>query len=253
MPKHEFSRVRQDVVRRNLQVVAKQQLTPEMLRLVFHSEELAGFDSPSPDDHIKIFLPAGPGEPAVMRDFTPRAWDLQAGTLTLDFALHPRGPAADWAREAQVGDKLGIGGPRGSTIVPNDFDWYLLIGDASALPSMGRRLEELPQDAEVRVIALVQGAEERAYLEPGGREVAWVEATGDVERDLEAVVKELRPLPPGDGFVWIAAEVAIARGLYRHAAGTLGHPKEWIKAAGYWSAGKADGGERIEEAALQAS
>ncbi len=55
-----------------------------------------------------------------------------------------------------------------------------------------------------------------------------------------------RYLPPGEGFIWVAAETSIAWSIYRHMTETLGHPKAWIKAAGYWSAGMSDGGERIE-------
>lgn len=247
MPKHEFTRVRQDVVRRMLEVAAKEQITPRMLRILFRSGELEGFQSPSPDDHIKIFLPSRDGGPSVMRDFTPRAWDADTHTLTLDFALHPHGPAADWARGAQVGDRLEIGGPRGSTIAPVDFDWYLLVGDATALPSISRRLESLPKNAAAHVIALVENEEEEGYLAQASCRVTWLHAAGEREGDLRQVCEALRGAhtPAGEGFVWIAAETSIARGAYRFAADTLGHPKEWIKAAGYWSAGKADAGERI--------
>ena len=65
MIQHEFKRVRQEAVKRTLHVVRKQQVTPHMLRIEFQSDELAGFQSPSPDDHIKIFLPAVDGGRAV--------------------------------------------------------------------------------------------------------------------------------------------------------------------------------------------
>jgi NADPH-dependent ferric siderophore reductase len=47
---------------------------------------------------------------------------------------------------------LGIGGPRGSFIVPMDLDWHLLVGDATALPAIARRLSELPASATVFAI-----------------------------------------------------------------------------------------------------
>ncbi|WP_078539293.1 SIP domain-containing protein [Thioclava sp. DLFJ5-1] len=46
-------------------------------------------------------------------------------------------------------------------------------------------------------------------------------------------------LPPRT-FVWIAAEASVARAL-RDDLTARGHPKEWLKAAGYWIAGQADG------------
>jgi NADPH-dependent ferric siderophore reductase len=54
-------------------------------------------------------------------------------TLTIDFAIHLAGPH-QWAAAAKVGDRLDIGGPRGSAVVPDDFDWYLLIGDEARCP-----------------------------------------------------------------------------------------------------------------------
>ena len=50
--------------------------------------------------------------------------------------------------------------PRGSFVVPDDFDWYLFIGDETALPAIGRRLEELRPGAKAIVVAAVAGPEE---------------------------------------------------------------------------------------------
>ncbi len=249
MPDHQFTHVRHDVVRRTLRVSGKEQITPRMLRVRFESKDLLDFHSPSADDHIKIFLPAKGEKPAIMRDFTPRAWDLAAGTFTLDFALHLDGPAVQWARDARVGDLLDIAGPKGSSVAPDDFDWYLLIGDATALPSIARHLESLPLDRSLSVIAFVADSEEERYLSTmDNAQVTWLHATGSAEQDTELFRGTFlnRRLPPGEGFIWIAAETSIARSVYRHMTETLGHPKAWIKAAGYWSAGRSDGGERIE-------
>ena len=249
MPDHQVTHVRHDVVRRTLQVSGKEQMTPRLLRVRFESKDLLGFLSPSADDHIKIFLPAKVEQPAVMRDFTPRAWDLEAGTFTLDFALHQNGPAVQWAREARVGDLLEIAGPKASSVATDDFDWYLLIGDATAFPSIARRLESLPLERSVSVIAFVADSEEERYLQAVGNiQITWLHATGSAERDTELFRGTFlnRQLPPGEGYIWVAAETSIARSIYRHMTETLGHPKAWVKAAGYWSAGKSDGGERIE-------
>ena len=76
-----------------------------------------------------------------MRDFTPRRFDSKTATLVIDFALHDAGPATRWALGARAGDRLEIGGPKSSKVVPDDFDGYLLVGDESALPAIGRRVE----------------------------------------------------------------------------------------------------------------
>lgn len=249
MQKHQVGRISQDVVRRTLKVMSKQSVTPRMLRIVFNSDNLQSFKSPSPDDHIKIFVPGDGGVGVVGRNFTPREWDSQTGTFVLDFALHDHGPAVTWARRAQVGDEIEIAGPRGSAVVPDDFNWYLLIGDATALPAIARRLESLRPGAPVRVIALVSDAAEQPYLSSSSssQELTWINSSGDVMRDGAAILDRLARVstPTGDGFIWIAAEASLARGVYRHVIEQMGHPREWLKASGYWTFGAGDGGERI--------
>ena len=49
----------------------------------------------------------------------------EKGELTIDFALHDAGPATAWALAAKAGDALEIGGPRGSMVVADDFDYLL--------------------------------------------------------------------------------------------------------------------------------
>lgn len=129
----EIRRVRHNLVRRRLEVRAVERLTPHMIRITLGGPELAGFTSPSPDDHIKIFVP-GPDDAPTRRDYTPRRYDPQNGTLLLDFVNHHGGPAAAWARAAKLGDRLEIGGPRGSQIISGPIDHWLLIGDETALP-----------------------------------------------------------------------------------------------------------------------
>ena len=77
--------------------------------------------------------------------------------------LHGDGPASTWADQAKVGQHLYIGGPRGSMIVPDIFDSYLLIGDETAIPAIARRLEELPAGRTVlAVIEIADAAEQQA-------------------------------------------------------------------------------------------
>ena len=67
--------------------------------------------------------------------------------------------------QAGPGKFLGVGGPRGSFIVPDDFDWYLLAGDETALPAIGRRLEELPAGTRALVVIEVADAGEEQRFE----------------------------------------------------------------------------------------
>ncbi len=241
--RHETTRKRMEVKRRRLVVASKQYVTPGMLRISFRSDELEDFESPSPDDHVKIVIPGGPESvDPVMRDFTPRAFNPKEGTLTLDFALHERGPAIDWARNSKLGDGLMIAGPKGSASIPDDFDWYLLVGDETALPSIGRRLESMRKGVRVDVFIVVDDkADKQQLITEAQCHTRWIQKKAgslDGLTTLQAMLDRY-VFPEGDGYIWIAAETRVAGEVYRYLSDERGHPKQWMKAAGYWTRGEA--------------
>ena len=235
---------------RTLRVLRKARLAPHYARITLGGD-LTGFVSEGADDHVKLFFP-DPGARAMtpptlvdgrprltaeqrarMRDFTPRRYDVAAGELVIDFALHEHGVASEWARRAAVGDVLGAGGPRGSFVVRYDFDWYLLVGDEAGLPAIGRRLEELPAGAEVFVVAQVEGPDEELEL-PGSPTLRWIHRSrGD---SLVDAVRAL-DLPGGDGFVFAGAENAEVRALREHVFDERGIPREHTRISAYWKRG----------------
>ena len=238
--RHAISRVRRETRLRRLEVCSVERLTPNMQRIVLASDDLHDFESLSPDDHVKLFLP-GDGGPQ-RRDYTPRAFDAAKRRLTLDFALHEAGPATAWALAAQPGEVLEVGGPRGSNVVADDFDWYLLVGDETALPAIGRRLEELRPGVPVSTFVVLDQPEDRQAI--ATRTVwtsNWVVRDGS-GRDDGALLRAALDgyvTPPGDGYVWIAAEAQAAKQLRRYMLEDRGHPAAWLKASGYWVRGEA--------------
>jgi NADPH-dependent ferric siderophore reductase len=252
------SRVRHSPKFRMLTVARIHDLTPHMRRITLTGEDLAGFVSSGFDDHVKLFFPRpgddAPARPTMgadgrsvwdesrkppSRDFTPRRYDAAAGELHIDFALHDSGPATDWAVEARPGSKLGVGGPRGSFVISTAFAWHLLIGDETAIPAIGRRLEELPVAARALVVAEVANASEQmSFTSSATFDVTWVHRDGARAGSIDGLERAARALrlPPGQGYAWVAAETNVAKHLRR----TLierGADKRWLRAAGYWKHG----------------
>jgi NADPH-dependent ferric siderophore reductase len=247
------TRVRHDTKRRRLTVARVDRLAPTMVRVVLRGEELAGFTSLGFDDHVKLFFSSGPDgrlpEPA-MRDFTPRRYDAEAGELWVDFYLHEAGPAAGWASQVAVGQELAVGGPRGSSVISLEgIDAHVLVGDETALPAIGRRLEELPP--QVRALVVLDTEEEaRGYplASPAQLEVVKV-PTGDSASRADRIIEVLRnlPYPAGSCFTWVAAESHVARAIRRYLMNERGIDKRWIKAAGYWRRGAVGTHETITD------
>lgn len=224
-------RVRHELRRRSVTVARVEHPTPGFATVTFTGPELAGFTSLSFDDHVKFMFTAADGQ-TVWRDYTPRRFDAARLELTIEFALHGHGPAAAWAAQAQPGQAATIGGPRGSMVIPIDYDWHLLAGDASALPAITRRLEELPSGAQALVLLQIDDSDLRRIDTPAT-------VTLHPVRDAHAWLAALRALslPSGEGYAWCAGEARVMAQARELLLDHHRHPREALKVAAYWKQG----------------
>ena len=234
-----IERVRHDLKMREVQVARINHVSPGFASITFHGEALADFRSLSFDDHVKFMFNDANGE-QVRRDYTPRRFDRDAREMDIEFALHGHGGAAEWARNATVGQSAIIGGPRGSMILPLAMDWHLLIADDSALPAVTRRLEELPDGARVQAVLLVDAADRRTFATGADADIRWVAN----EDELLQILREL-PLHAGAGLAWGGGEAALMARV-RQVLLDKGLPRQAAKVSAYWKHGVADHHERLD-------
>ncbi|BAN27687.1 siderophore-interacting protein [Caballeronia insecticola] len=266
-PDLDVTRVRHALKFRLLQVKRVQALNPHFVRVTFTGDDLEDFVSASFDDHVKLFFPqpgesmpaipqAGPDGPVfdpskprpIARDFTPRRHDRATRELDIEFALHEAGPATAWAAQAKPGQYLGIGGPRGSFVIPTQFDWHLMIGDETALPAIARRLEELPEGT--RVATLIEVADQSARIEFDTRADLYAQwrYRNESEHPGGALLLALREtfVPEGEGYVWAAGEATLMRAVRQLLCTERGIDKRRIRASAYWKRGEQGVHETID-------
>ncbi len=265
-------RVRHPLKLRLAQVARVETLSPRMRRITLAGDQLDGFTSAAPDDHVKLFFPApgqekpvlpnldaiGRGAPGerigtvlpIVRDYTPRRFDPERRELVVEFVIHGDGPASGWAAQAAPGQWIGIGGPRGSFLVPDEYDTTLLAGDETALPAIARRLEEARPGA--RVLALIEVAdahEQRQLPTAANATIRWLHRDGvpaGTSTLLDQAFADLT-LPPGDTHAWLAGEIETIRRLRTHLIDRKGLPRDQIRAAGYWRRGEAGAHASLDE------
>lgn len=185
------------------------------------------------------------------RDYTPRAFDTANRRLTIDFAVGHGGPATAWAEDAQPGDELGLGGPRGSFLVPTSFAEHLLIGDETAIPAIARRLEELPKSA--RAIACIEVDDAAGELDlPSPADVGIVcpsqrRLRGRAEALTAAAVAAAKRIDPADAYVWVACRSSVARSMRAALLAARPFNPKWMKVAGYWRLGGVGSNDVIED------
>jgi len=229
-------RVRHELKLRDLTVARIEPLGPGFVAITFTGEALADFTSLSFDDHVKFMFADDDGT-QVRRDYTPRRFSREARELVIEFALHGDGKASTWARRAVVGQSALVGGPRGSMIVPPALDWHVLVGDATALPAIARRLEELPAGSRALVLVHAQAQDRRAFA---GTDVHWFDTQ-------DALIDALRglALPEGRGFAWGGGEASLMARV-RQVLNGKGVPREATRVSAYWKQGVAEHHENLE-------
>ena len=223
-------RVRNDLRFRELTVLRVERISAGFQRIVLGGEALDGFTSRGFDDHSKLFFPQpdahfvpptvteegivwpeGPRPPS--RDYTP-LYDELRHELAIDFFIHEGGVASTWAMQARAGDKLTIGGPRGSLVVPEDYAWQLYVCDESGMPALRRRLLGLRQLAvtpQVTAIVTIADASYKDYLaDLDGFNIEWV-----VGHNPAFVAERLAQVkvPAEDYFIWLTGEGAVVKSL----------------------------------------
>lgn len=239
-------RVKNDLKFRELVVKTKETVAGCFYRIVFSSEQLAGFSSHGFDDHVKLFFPTDGGScvlPQITdegivwadgprpasRDYTPLAFEAERNELTLDFYIHDGGVASRWATTAKPGDTLMIGGPRGSLVVPTDYTWQLYICDESGLPAVRRRLLSLPDSISPLVMVNSHHEQTQPYLnEFTHAQIEWL--------DIESIAQKLKAIviPAEDYFVWITGEGEEVKHLSDELLATHALDADYVRAVAYW-------------------
>lgn len=238
-------------------------VTPGYRRFTFGGDDLAGFTSLAAGDHIKFLLSTDPDRapvppvrteqgmrapadapPQAMRDFTPRRFDADRNELVIDVVLHETGPVSDWARRALPGSTAVVLGPRGSKVVDvTAFDWLLMVGDETMLPSIARQIETIPAGTTLVAFVEVDGPEaEQAIATDGDVHLHWVHRHGAARGTGTALFDALAAaeLPDGEFFAWAGGEAGQMRAIRRHLLDERGARKEWTSITGHWKRGEAD-------------
>ena len=142
----------------------------------------------------------------------------------------------DWTRDAAPGDELVWGDVAGSYAPPEDTDWRLLAGDITALPAIGRIVEELPAGARAVVVAETYDPADRQEWETEGDvDVVWLHGSGEGRAPsiVGAAVLEF-PEPDGAGYRWLAGETRVVRAVRRNMRHERALPKAQWSLTGYW-------------------
>ncbi|WP_421929624.1 DUF2218 domain-containing protein [Neoaquamicrobium sediminum] len=245
---------------REMRVARAAQVTPRMRRLTLAGDDLRRFSYGGL--HMRLLLapkkginPVWPvmaadgrqawpeGPRPVNRVYTIRRIDVEAGEIDVDFVLHEGDamPGATFAAEAAAGDVVGMTGPGGGEL--RDADWCVLAGDETALPAIGRMLEEMPAGRKVvAMIEIADDAERQPLTSRADLDLRWLSREGRPAGTTTLLADAVKSLAlPQDGrsvFIWAGCEHAAAREIRTYLRKECDLPRGSSLIAAYWRRGK---------------
>lgn len=226
-----------------LEVVASDQLTPHLQRLVLTAPELASLRY-QPGQDVMLMV-AVDGNRPVRRRYTIRDLEPARQRLTMDIVRHGDGPGERWVRAARPGDTIEGIGPRGKIFPVPDADWHLFAADESGLAAVFAMAGSLPAGAQAIVaLEVPEPADEQPLDAKAPVTLRWLHRSGgngtiapagDPER-LAAAVTGIR-LPDGRGHAYLFGEAKVVLAL-RGVLASRGLAAEQISPKAYWGRGR---------------
>jgi NADPH-dependent ferric siderophore reductase len=225
----------------------KQYLTPHLIRVVFEINEnqVEMLTNVRSGSNNKIFIPTEEGRDPLIRTYTNRKIDLENRELIVDFVAHgDNGPASAWTLQASSGDSLEIGMKESTRPLVPDADFYLLAGDATALPVICAIAEQFPPYVSAKILLEVAGKEDELILcSAADIFVEWLHNPHPEEGSRLAEAVKSVQFSPGvlKEYVYIAAEYTTVHELRTYFKTTLQWDPHAIYACSYWRAGQSEG------------
>lgn len=231
---------------RTLQVTACRYITPNMLRITLGGAEIATFPDDQESAYIKLIFPEADNPKGLMRTYTVR--HQRADAFDVDFVLHgDAGPASNWAKSARPGDQILIGGPGPKKLVDNTAEWFLLVGDMTALPAISVNIEQLPANARGHaVIEVIDERDIQPLAHPASFNLHWL-VNPHPGVDSQLLVDRVRQLEwlPGRPSIWAACEFSGMRELRRHFKKERQVVRGDLYVSSYWKLGNSEDQHKV--------
>lgn len=258
-----------------LYLKSREYITPHYIRITLTGDDVYKFSIATVGVNNKIYIPpAGLNEvyypswnfeaekwdmppvevrPAV-RTYTHRGIDLEKNEMIIDFVAHgDNGPASAWAMHAEPGAALGVTMRAKETELYPKADWYLLVGDATAIPVLGAILENLPEDAEgIAYIEVESKADEQELKTKSRVQLNWIHNPLAGEGTFLSDAVRRVDLPEAmeiRKFAYVAAEFKTVKTVRQYLRNEAFWTREEFYAYSYWKSGISEDGSEVDRRA----
>lgn len=206
--------------------------TPHIRRLTFRADPLT-LEDWQPGYACRFALTDDPDGSS--RPYTLRRADPRSAQVEVDVYCHDETPGSRWAAGVRPGQHLPLIAGRREVMPDFSVGGALLLGDETALPTLGALLEGWAHGQPPRVLLEVNAPAEGRYLDdvtlPPGTQVTCLTRAGDPGEALRRAVQASEAPVRA---VWGALEAGAAKRVRTHLRAEHGLTPAQCRVLGYW-------------------
>lgn len=131
-------------------LIEKRQIADHTFHLTIQGNDLTNLNY-VPGEHLRILVGADKSTSMQDKVRTYSVWQYAPDKATIDLAVctHATGIGSSWVQTVSPGETVYFSGPKGKFTVDASGDYYLFVGDPSALAHLYEIRRNLPGDKKV--------------------------------------------------------------------------------------------------------
>ncbi|NIJ45638.1 NADPH-dependent ferric siderophore reductase [Wenyingzhuangia heitensis] len=167
-------------------------------------------------------------------------WNInkKEGTLDLAIATHSNGIGAEWVKNCKIGELIYYKWKKGTFLVDNTADSYLMIGDLSALSHLYIINRSLASNKKVESIIYSQNKKDLFTDIDGTTPFNFYEMLQNPQEDILEKVKKITSKMNGKKMVYLAGDSRICLDLNQYFRKELQWDTKQIKTKPFWNPNK---------------
>jgi NADPH-dependent ferric siderophore reductase len=216
-------------------VIYKEKISESAFHLKICGDDLKSLDY-IPGQHLRILV--GLGKSTTLKDKvrTYSVWNYDRKNQTIDMAVctHSNGIGSKWIRELKIDDKIYFSKPKGNFIIDNTGDFYIFIGDISALGHLYEIRRNLPADK--KVYSLIYSDKTEDFFEDleNKAKFSFKKLNQNPSEQISKDITELATTTNGKGIVYIGGDGRVCVELNKYFRQVLKWNTKQIKTKPFW-------------------
>lgn len=219
----------------NAIVIYKEKLNEHVFHLKIRGEDLSDLNYIS-GQHLRILV--GLGKSTAFKDKvrTYSVWNYDKDNQTIDIAVctHSNGIGSKWITDLKIGEKIYFSKPKGNFVIDNSADFYIFVGDISALAHLYEIRRNLT--AEKKVYSLIYSDKTEDFFEDLDKSVKF-DFKKLPENSSDDIIKEITAfatISKGKGIVYLGGDGRVCVTLNKHFKKIFNWDTKQIKTKPFW-------------------